>query len=68
MINKIVKTDLITNYIKENNLSKTSFCKICKIAPSTYKKILDNDTNFGIVALFKIARVMNIPVCKLFCA
>jgi len=63
---KLIKTEVIESYIKEKGISKTKFCKICKISFSTFKKILNNDRNFGIVALFKIARVMKINICDIF--
>ena len=62
----MIKTEIIENYMKEHNLSKTKFCKICKISPSTFNKIMANDRNFGLIALFKIARVMEIYVHLMF--
>ena len=61
----MVKTELIEKYLKDNNLSKTKFCKMCKISPSTLNKIMNNDGHFRITALFKIARVMNLYVHQL---
>lgn len=64
----IIKTELINNYLIENKLSKTAFCKLCKISVSTLNKILANDNNIGTIALFKIARMLNIRICDLFTA
>ena len=61
----IIKTELIENFIKENNLSKSKFCKICKISQSTLNKIMTNSENLRIVALFKIARVLKIQVYQM---
>ena len=61
-----IKTEIIEKYINENKLSKTKFCKICKISPSTLNKIMTNDDNFGIIALFKIARVIKVQVYQMF--
>lgn len=58
--------DLINNYIKEQGLSKQKFCKMCKISVGTLNKVLLNKDNVGIIALFKIARVLNIRICELF--
>ena len=66
MTKRVIKTELIEEYINKNHLSKTAFCKKCKIAPSTLKAILSQSTNVGIVALFKIVRVLNIEICELF--
>ena len=57
-----IKTELIENFIKDNNLSKSKFCKMCKISQSTLNKIMTNSENFRIIALFKNARVLKIQV------
>ena len=62
----LIKTESIEKYLQENKLSKTKFCKICKISPGTFKKIMNNDSNFNLIALFKIARVLKIHVCEIF--
>lgn len=61
-----IKAELIKNFIKENNLSKSKFCKMCKISQSTLDKIMTNSENFRIIALFKIARVLKIQVFEMF--
>ena len=61
-----IKTELIENFVKENNLSKSKFCKMCKISQSTLNKIITNNENFRIIALFKIARVLKIQVFEMF--
>lgn len=61
-----IKTELIENFIKDNNLSKSKFCKMCKISQSTLNKIMTNNENFKIIALFKIARVLKIQVFEMF--
>ena len=60
-----INVKLIKEYINNNNLSKTKFCKQCKISYSTLMRILNNG-DFYIIALFKIARVMNVKVYNLF--
>ena len=67
MKSRIIKTEIITNFIEKNNLSKTGFCKMIKIAPSTFNKIMNNSTNYGIVALFKIAKAMNSNIWEILC-
>ena len=61
-----IKTELIEKFIKENNLSKSKFCEMCKISQSTLNRIMTNSGNFRIIALFKIARVLNNEVYKMF--
>ena len=63
---KIIKTEIIENYLKENNISKYKFCKLCNVSRNIFDKIMANDTNFGIKALFKIARILNIEAHELF--
>ncbi len=61
-----INIGLIGNFIETNKLSKTKFCKLCKISYGTMQKIFLNKYNFKINSLFKIARIMKIEVCKLF--
>ena len=61
-----IKIEVIERFIFENKISKTKFCKMCKISPSTLNKIMTNDDNFGIIALFKIARVIKVQVYQMF--
>lgn len=63
---KIIKIGIIKNFITENKISKTKFCKMCKISPSTLNKILANGENFRIIALFKIAKVLKVQVYQMF--
>lgn len=60
------KKEIIDNYLKENKISKTRFCKLCGISPYTLKKILNNE-NYEISALLKIAKVIEIQVYQMFC-
>lgn len=64
-MDNLINTKIIENYIKENNLSKAKFCKICNISPSTFNKIMNNG-NFKLNALFKIARIIKIRVYQFF--
>ena len=67
MKKEYIKTDLIKQYIKDNNLSKTAFCKKFKISPATFKKIIEQDMNVNIVSIFKIAFAMEIRAHEIFC-
>ena len=66
MNKKIIKTELIAEYIKQNNLSKKKFCELSKISVATLNKVLSGKTNINFIAIFKIAKVMNINACELF--
>lgn len=65
MNNNLINTKEIQAYLKENKLSIVKFCKICKISPHTYKKIMANE-DFNLIALFKIAKAIKIPIHKIF--
>ena len=65
-MSNFVNTNLIIEYLKNNKLSKTKFCDICKINIKTLNKILDGYDNFNLVALLKISRVMNIDLYEIF--
>ena len=61
-----IDTDKISEFMLKNNLSKSTFCKRCNISTYTYDKIFKQDTNINLVALFKIAREMNLFISDLF--
>lgn len=61
-----IKIEIIEKFMKENKISKTKFCKMCKISSNTLNKIITKDNNFRIIALFKIARVIKIQVYQMF--
>ena len=63
---KVIKINLIEKFIKKNKLTKKEFCNICKISEGTLNKILKNNSNFKITAVFKVARVLKIRICELF--
>ena len=64
MINEF-KKEIIENYLKANKISKTKFCKLCGISYRTLENI-QNNKNYRIGALFKIARVVKIQVHQMF--
>lgn len=61
-----IKTEIFENFMKENNLSKSQFCKMCKISPSTFKKIMNNDLHFCTSALFKIEKTIKVKIFQMF--
>lgn len=60
----IINVDMILQYIKMNRLTKKEFCKQCQISTSTFYKITRNE-NFHLIALFKIAKNMDVKVSQL---
>ena len=62
---KVIKTEKITEYLIKTGYSQGEFCKLCKVSTATFQKIMQQDCNFGVKALFRIARQMEIRVCDL---
>lgn len=62
----IINTKLIENFMKEKNLSKTQFCKLCKITPRTPEKIFNDEYDYDLRALFKMAKLMDLKIYQLF--
>lgn len=58
-----IKTELITNYIKLNNLTIKEFCKRCQISQKTYYRIMHGETNIRISSMYKILVQTNL-LCK----
>ncbi len=62
----LINVGLISEYMSANNLTKKEFCKKCGISLYLLNKIFNQQENANIVALFKIARTMNLPICEFF--
>lgn len=65
MLKDVIKTEVFENYMKEHNLTKTEFCKLCGIGVQTFNRIISRQ-NFRISALFKIAKVIKVEVWQMF--
>ena len=57
---KIV-TEKIEKYIKEHNLTKIKFCKLCNIGTRSFIKIMSNARVIKDIDLIKIANIIG---CK----
>ncbi len=55
-----IRTQLIYIYLKTQNISKTKFCKMCKISPKTLEKILEGDEDISLLAINRIATILNL--------
>ena len=64
-MNSKLNINIISEYIRNNDLSQTGFCKQCKISYTTFRKIVQSDY-INPVPLCKIAKVMNIDVHQFF--
>lgn len=51
-----IKVELITNYLKENKMSKAEFCRKAGVSMGVLNKILADKLNVRIDAILKIAK------------
>ena len=61
-----IKTQLIDEFLKEKSISKSQFCKICKISYSSLQKIYSQNFGVYITTIFKVIRVLNIEPKNFF--
>ena len=66
MKNKLINKELIERFMSDNNLSKSAFCRLCKISHQTFDKIMGNEESLTLSPVFKIARVMKIHIKDIF--
>lgn len=63
---KIINEDLILQYMKDNHLSKTAFCKLCKIGKTTFDKLINDQTGLTINPVEKVVNAMGIHFKDIF--
>ena len=63
----LVNRDLIYDFMVENNLNTSEFCKMCGISPLTLAKLLLNDFNLDTANVVKICKVIKMQMYELFC-
>ena len=63
---KAIKTELIVKFMRENNLSKTAFCKYCKISKTSFNKIMLSILTFEPYCLYNISVILDIHVYDMF--
>lgn len=61
----LINVKIIFDYIKNNKMTKTEFCKKCKTSVSTFNRIVA-EKNAKLISLYRIAKTINIHICKLF--
>ena len=64
-MNDKLNVNLIFDYINKHHLTKSNFCKQCKISTSAFYRII-NGKDFQLIALFKIAKIMNLKLYQFF--
>ncbi len=61
-----INVKLIYDYIKSNKISKSEFCRRAKIGIKVLNKILNNNFNFEVDNIFKVAKLLKLQVYELF--
>jgi len=56
----------ILEFMAENALSKTQFCKLCGISAGTLNKMLGGNSKIQISIIVKIVKLLDISVCDLW--
>ena len=62
---KLIRTSLIFFYIDTHHITRKEFCEQCGISLSTFYRII-NGKDFKIPALYKISKVLDVPLYTLF--
>ncbi len=57
---KYYKLEIIENYLKQNHLSKTKFCNLCKISVKTLEKIYNDDCSIRLKTIRKITKFLGV--------
>ena len=56
---KTIKVYIIEKFMKDNNLTKTKFCKMCGISVYILNKILADKLNFKSSEFYKVMKTMS---------
>lgn len=62
---KYYRLNVIDNYLKIHNLSKTQFCKLCGISMKTLKKIYADCGHIKLKTFLKILNVIQVSPSQL---
>ena len=63
---KIYNTNLLDEFLINNKISKSAFCKKCQLSDVILKKFYEHNSTISKVQLFKIARQLNVSILKLY--
>jgi len=58
--------EIIEKFLKENNMGKHRFCRICKISPKTLDSLMKGKASGTIGTIFRIAKILKIKMTELF--
>ena len=59
------KYEEIIKYLKENNLTKAKFCKLCDISMYTLNNLLKGSVLVNVFASFRVSEVLKINLMSL---
>ena len=59
------KCEEIIKYLKENNISKTEFCKLCSISIYTLNELLKGSVKVNAFKCFKVSKILKINLMEL---
>ena len=62
----LIKTELIKKYLIDKKITKTEFCKRCKISFSVLYKLLNKKRNYNMICLARICKVLGIRFSEIF--
>lgn len=63
---KIYNTNILDEFLINNKISKSTFCKKCQLSDVILKKFYEHNANISTIQLFKIARQLNVSISNLF--
>lgn len=55
-----IKTEVIDNYRKKNNLTVEQFCKKSGISYGTYRRLIQQQTRIRLTVIIKVLNTINI--------
>ena len=59
------KYEEIIKYLKNNNLSKSAFCNLCKISMHTLNELLKGNAHINAFTCYRVSEVLNISLIDL---
>jgi len=61
----VINVQLIQEYIEKNSISKTEFCRRCKISYRVLQNIMSGQTKLRLIPVFKIANLLKVSLDSL---
>ena len=54
-------------FLKNKNLTKTEFCRLCEIRVFTFDRIMVGNGNVKLATLFKVANILGVQMSEILC-